>query len=798
MKKSYFTLLILTTLVFLSFRVEAQYPNHPLPQYPEQWNSQWVTHPEIIPNAHNLIHFRNAFELEEKPEQFIIHISGDNRYRLFVNGEMVVYGPQLADIRHWRYETVDLAPYLIKGKNIVSAEVMNWGIDRSYGIISLKTGFLVQGHTEKERIINTDFDSNWKVYHNTAFHEKPVIWWTGKEVVGGFYAANPNDSVVAKDYPWGWKTLDYDDGDWLNARGILFTQPNTSNKNGHGWLLQPRTTVIQSHKKEIFDNIARSDLRGLKKDFIFGEEDLEIPANTSAKILIDKEYVTVGYPKIIMSGGKDAMIKIRYSEAMYDENNQKGNRNNLEGKEIKGISDVYVMDGGNNRSFQPIWFRTFRFVQLEITTSDEPLVINDFYNLYSAADMPEKGSFAVNDPLYDQVWDICRHTLEVCAQDNLLSDAYYEQMQYVGDLRPHLKGWTALTGDFTYFRSALEQFNNSRLPDGNVTSCYPVKATFLHPTYSLIWIDMVYDLMMLEGDKELIGSYMGEIEEVFAFFDSLINENGLVGDSDYHMFIDWYLPKGGNSKVNKDGNSAILTLNYAYTLKNAAKIFDWLGYSAKAKEFSDRSRMYAEIVRKQCFDETKGIYADDPGKTFYDQRAGILAILCDAHSHQEKVDLMNKILDPSVEYDSYANLFYHFYLFEAMRTAGTGNFTEALQPWKDIVELGMTGTPEKRVEQNPRSEIHPWTAHPIHYYFEVVAGIRPSTPGFQTVEITPNPADLENINASYPTILGMIEMDLQISDDKVVSGNIQLPEGMHGVFHWDGKETQLREGVNEI
>jgi hypothetical protein len=264
------------------------------------------------------------------------------------------------------------------------------------------------------------------------------------------------------------------------------------------------------------------------------------------------------------------------------------------------------------------------------------------------------------------------------------------------------------------------------------------------------------------------------------------------------MFIDWYLPKGGTSEVNKDGNSAILTLNYAYTLKNAAKIFNWLGYSAKAEELSDRSRMYAEIVRKHCFDETKGIYADDPEKTFYDQRASILAVLCDAHSHEEKVGLMNNILDPGIKYDSYANLFYHFYLFEAMRTAGTGDFTEALRPWQDIVELGMTGTPEKRVEQHPRSEIHPWTAHPIHYYFEVVAGIRPAAPGFQNVEIAPNPSELENIVASYPTVRGNIEMNLQIKDESDISGTVELPSGMIGTFIWDGKEKVLNEGINEI
>lgn len=31
-----------------------------------------------------------------------VEVMADNRYRLYVNGEEVCYGPQLADPRHWR------------------------------------------------------------------------------------------------------------------------------------------------------------------------------------------------------------------------------------------------------------------------------------------------------------------------------------------------------------------------------------------------------------------------------------------------------------------------------------------------------------------------------------------------------------------------------------------------------------------------------------------------------------------------------------------------------------------------
>ena len=229
----------------------------------------------------------------------------------------------------------------------------------------------MQGHTEKETIINTGHNSNWKVLHNHGMHEKPVNWIYGGEIVGGFYAANPTDSVVAADYPWGWNQLNYDDSGWKNPE-VIFSKPKTNAGAGHGWILQPRTTAIQVNKKEFFKQVARSSIKNLDKDFSFSKKTLEIPANSHQTILIDQGYVTLGYPKLNLSGGKNAKIQVKYSEAMYDEENHKGNRNVIEGKVIKGISDIYVMDGGQNRVFQPIWFRTFRFLQLDIKTEDAP------------------------------------------------------------------------------------------------------------------------------------------------------------------------------------------------------------------------------------------------------------------------------------------------------------------------------------------------------------------------------------------------------------------------------------------
>ncbi|MCU0451959.1 MAG: family 78 glycoside hydrolase catalytic domain, partial [Bernardetiaceae bacterium] len=94
-----------------------------------------------------------------------------------------------------------------------------------------------------------------------------------------------------------------------------------------------------------------------------------------------------------LSGGKGATVRLTYAENLFDEKKQRGNRNELAGKQILGIKDVYLLDGGADRMFKPLWFRAFRFVQIDIQTLAEPLVLHDYYNVFWAAPLEKKAVF---------------------------------------------------------------------------------------------------------------------------------------------------------------------------------------------------------------------------------------------------------------------------------------------------------------------------------------------------------------------------------------------------------------------
>ena len=119
------------------------------------WKASWITHPTAPLREPIVLHFRRSLQLESKPARYVVHVSADNRFILYVNGHRVGDGPARGDLPHWRYETFDLAPYLSAGSNLVTATVWNFGIYAPAAQITDRTAFLVQGDGALEATVST-------------------------------------------------------------------------------------------------------------------------------------------------------------------------------------------------------------------------------------------------------------------------------------------------------------------------------------------------------------------------------------------------------------------------------------------------------------------------------------------------------------------------------------------------------------------------------------------------------------------------------------------------------------------
>src|SRR3974377_1860799 len=138
------------------------------------WPAQWVAHAAGPYRDFGVFHFRKAFELVRVPGSFVVHVSADNRYRLFVNGTSESLAPARRDLHHYRFETVDISPQLKPGRNVLAAVVWNFGIFAPMAQLSERTAFLVQGDTAAEAAVNTGAQNGWVSMHDTGYEPIPI------------------------------------------------------------------------------------------------------------------------------------------------------------------------------------------------------------------------------------------------------------------------------------------------------------------------------------------------------------------------------------------------------------------------------------------------------------------------------------------------------------------------------------------------------------------------------------------------------------------------------------------------
>jgi hypothetical protein len=120
--------------------------------------------------------------------------------------------PARSDVYNWNYETVDIAPYLQQGSNVLASVVWNFGEERQEAQISWQTAFILQGNSEKEKIVNTN--SSWLCIKDSAYNSlQPQLIYT-------YYAAGPTEKIDFNFYPEGWSEAGYNDAAWKPAQQL--------------------------------------------------------------------------------------------------------------------------------------------------------------------------------------------------------------------------------------------------------------------------------------------------------------------------------------------------------------------------------------------------------------------------------------------------------------------------------------------------------------------------------------------------------------------------------------------------
>jgi len=730
-------------------------------------------------------------------------VSADERYELYLDGRRIGRGPERGDRANWYFETYELT--LTAGKHSLVARVTALGDLAPFAQISVAHGFVLAADDDRLREELSTGVAHWDV--------KQLGGYDFTESRSSF--VGPGILIDGSHFDWGFETGSGDGwrpaevgawplrGDWFPLDvfpGLRFMKPAPLPP-----MMDARRHVgiarFVSGAGPVSARVAMQDHLPAEAQswtaLLHGGATLEVPPHTNRRVILDLEDYYCAYPRLVVGKGAGSRIEIAWEEALYldAELQNKGNRNEIDGRFFPAKGDAFLPDGGLSRIFEPLWWRAGRYVQVHVQTAGEPLIIESLAWCETRYPLEMESVFAASDERLVRVIPIAMRCLQMDSHETFMDCPFYEQLMYVGDTRLEALTTYVVSRDARLPRKALSLFDASRLANGLTQSRYPSRAQQVIPPFSLWWVAMIHDFASWRDDRAFVASLVPGARGVIDGVLRHQNDAGLIGALPGWNFVDWVPDwSGGVPPDGANGVSGVINWHFVLTLRMLAELEDYLEENELAARWRRLAAQFAARITQAFWVEERGLFADDLAHAHFSEHSQCLAIL-GGQILPSRRDRIAAAL-PHDKDLARTTIYFTHYLFETYRVIGRIDaLLERLSLWFELERLGFKTTFE--APEPSRSDCHAWGAHPIYHYFATLLGIRPGAMGFNTVHIAPQLGPLTSASGKLVHPLGEIEVDL-VNGNGRLHGRIKLPAGLRGKFVQAGKTLDLKEGEQRI
>nr|WP_321152109.1 hypothetical protein [uncultured Acetatifactor sp.] len=396
----------------------------------------------------------------------------------------------------------------------------------------------------------------------------------------------------------------------------------------------------------------------------------------------------------------------------------------------------------------------------------------------------QSGSFETSDAMLNKVYEVCKWTLQICRQTlHLDSPKHQEPLACTGDYYIE-----SLMTAFTFGDMRLAAFDVLRTADWLKEN----KGVMFHTSYSLIWVQMLYDVYLYTGDTKLLCGTKEALDILLERFASYLGDNGVLEHAPNYMFVDWTVIEGYSMHhPPKALGQTCLNAFYYNALRTAVKICREMGDETGERRYEERGRCLKTAFGRAFYDKEKELYFDGlptPGEVNADQPENIavrhfsaygntLAVLYDLCEADQRPRLMKWVLEregfPDVQ-----PYFMHFVL-EAVHHAGLfGTYgMKLLSLWKDVAAECEKGLKEgwfAPEEGYGFDYSHAWGGTPAYQLPCRMLGFEMKKPGFREISLKPNLYGLDHAKIVMPTPYGDIRCIMEQGKEPVV----EVPEGI--------------------
>lgn len=804
--------------------------------------AKWIWLPCERTLTNTFVFFRYEFVLETDVKSSSCYVLADSRYVLYVNGEAVSKGPAPFDPRRPEADKVDISAFLKKGKNVIAAHVLWFGMGEGTYVPS-NPGFILNADIalSDEKSFNVCTSKNWKCCidrsHTPGMHQQSFM-------------RALQEVFDARVYQESWNAVGFDDSGWLAAAEC----DTPSNK----------PTICDSKSSLDYSCICADesaiDVRSIPfmREIPFGDMDIigkgdvlwNRPYSDWFDYRIDGSFSIENY--ISSELGKEATIPaLKENEGVIITFG--GLSEQISGWveiEVDAPSGT-VIEIMEQESFEPEspWFDThyynwqriickegrnlfrtfeyfcFKYVQLHIHGNSSDVKINRVSAVRRLYNFNCDISFSCSDEKLNKVFNANANTIKNCVQDVMTDGIGRERQQYSGDcghtLMPLYYGYNEKKLPTRFFNTfvlgqALEGYFLDCWPANDRLKRIPQRQIGATPWGPILdhGVQFVFDCqnhLLLTGDKKTYDHIVPNVIKFCDFIIGLKADDGLipVGDKElgvYSVWLDHY------AYAKQEHKKCSFNLYVAAMLKYAAAtICKNVGLVDKCKDYEDEAELILSSAVKRFWCPKRRVFIDNlptetsEGETRISERSVALSLIfdfCPEGEISESIDVLKR----EVKEEQLQNTLYNSLSHKWGDNINISYPANAVWKYMALVkhkQLDTVLNEIKTVWYNMRS-VHEnntlsedwrpkagkkelWShcaMSPLIVLYTGICGVIPADDGGRKVVFQPQTGDF-----------GVIEADVWVGDKKIVFRSFEK-DGKRGVTYIipDGVTAYLNTG----
>ena len=618
---------------------------------------------------------RAEFETEADLENVILKISADDHYKVSLDSEFLMEGPFPSYVWKYYYDKIE-GLNVAKGKHVLAVHLYYYGtVNRVCNSADFRCALAVELTTKQGESIPLSFQaqicqaySGGILGYQTAFLE------------------NFDNRL----YPRRWDCISYHAGE---STGWETMQP----AKWADYELYEMPVEQLVHKKVI-------------------------PAvcekRADGSIFIDAGKEIVGFVCVKATGTNGSQVHIYCGEELQDGDVRFDMRCGCR------YEEVWTLDEGECQ-FDPYDYKAFRYVKL---IADPQVDITEICLMERHYPMDENDCRLQTSPqTLQQVFDICRHAVEIGTQEGYLDCPSREKGQYLGDSVITARSQVWLTGETNMLLKCIDQFAQSARICPGLMAVAPGSLMQEIADYSLLYPELVKMYYDFTGDQAVLEKYLPVIEAMLAHFAKFEREDHLL----YYVKDKWNMVDWPENL--RDDYEFPLTRPIGPGCHNVVNVL-YIGAWKVTEEIREilkmENKQYSAVLEqayRTVFLCPNGLFADMENGTHCGLHANVYALYYGVAKNNEK-DAIIKLIEKK---GFSCGVMHSYFVLRALERVGAYEqvyrmlVNEGEHGWVNMIREGASSCFEVwgKDQKWNTSLCHPWASAPISVIVEVIAGI---------------------------------------------------------------------------